>query len=66
MEPSQLNFEALTFASRKDLSAIAYLMRQTIQTTYKYRIPMSEISNGVKNLRRQNIHIRPDAHFTIF
>lgn len=66
MEPSQLNFEALTFASRKDLSAIAYLMRQTIQTTYKYRIPMSEISNGVKNLRRQNIHIRPDAHFYHF
>lgn len=29
MEPSQLNFEALTFVSRKDLSAIAYLMRQT-------------------------------------
>ena len=42
MEPSQLNFEALTFVSRKDLSAIAYLMRQTIQTTYKYRISANE------------------------
>ena len=35
MEPSQLNFEALTFVSRKDLSAIAYLMRQTIQSAEK-------------------------------
>lgn len=63
MEPSQLNFEALTFASRKDLAAITYLMRQTIQTTYKYHIATTEISNGVRNMRRQNIHIRPDKHF---
>ena len=63
MEPSQLNFEALTFVSRKDLSAIAYLMRQTIQTTYKYRIAANEISTGVRNMQRQNIHLRPNNRF---
>ena len=63
MEPSQLNFEALTFVSRKDLSAIAYLMRQTIQTTYKYRISANEISTGVRNMQRQNIHLRPNNRF---
>ncbi len=48
MEPSQLNFEALTFVSRKDLSAIAYLMRQTIQTTYKYQIAANGISTACR------------------
>lgn len=63
MEPSQLNFEALTFASRKELSAISHMMRQTIQTTYKYNISLSEISNGIRAMRRRNIRPKPNTRF---
>lgn len=63
MEPSQLNFEALTFASRKELSAISHMMRQTIQTTYKYNISLSEISNGIRAMRRRNILPKPNTRF---
>ena len=63
MEPSQLNFEALTFIGRKDLSAIAALMQQTIQSTYKYRISLAEVSSGIRAIRRQNIYLHPRARF---
>lgn len=63
MEPSQLNFEALTFASRKELSAISHMMRQTIQSTYKYNISLAEISNGVRAMRRRNIYLQPNSRF---
>lgn len=63
MEPSQLNFEALTFISRKELNAIAHMMCYTIQTTYKYKISLSEIGNGVRSMRRQNIYLQPNSRF---
>lgn len=63
MEPSQLNFEALTFASRKELSAIARMMRQTMLTTYKFKISLTEIGNGIRTLRRQNIYLQPNSKF---
>lgn len=63
LEPSQLNFEALTFASRKELSAIAHMMRHTFQTTYNHRISFSEIRNGIRSMRRQNVNLRPNSHF---
>ncbi len=61
MEPSQLNFEALTFIGKSDLEAISKMMRYTIQTTYHYRISPSELANGLRNLRRMNIYLEPDS-----
>lgn len=61
MEPSQLNFEALTFASKKDLTAIGKLLRHAFWATYHRKIPQSEIANGLKNLRRKTVYLQPDA-----
>ena len=63
MEPSQLNFEALTFASKKDLTTIGRMMRYAFLSTFKSKVSPSEITNGLKNARRQNIHLNSDAHF---
>jgi hypothetical protein len=63
IEPSQLNFEALTFANRKELSAIGRMMRYAVMTTYKYKMPSSEISNGIHTLRRQTIYLQPNSKF---
>ena len=63
MEPSQLNFEALTFASKKDLSAIGKLLRYAFWATYHRKIPQSEIAAGLKNLRRKTVYLQPDARW---
>ncbi len=59
MEPSQLNFEALTFAGKKDLDAIGKMMQSAILATYHRKISPSEISSSLKNMRRQIINMEP-------
>ncbi len=61
MEPSQLNFEALTFASKKDLAVIGKLLRYAFMATYHYRISLSEIAVSLKNLRRKTVYLQPGA-----
>ena len=63
MEPSQLNFEALTFVSRKDLTQIEKLMRYSIQAAFHRKISSSEIANGLRALRRRIICLRPGSGF---
>ena len=63
MEPSQLNFEALTFVSRKDLSAIAYLMRQTIQTTSSTGSPRMKSVQASAICSVRTFHLRPNNRF---
>ena len=63
MEPSQLNYEALTFVSRKDLIHIEKLMRYSIRATYHRRISSSEIANGLRALRRRIVCLRPGSVF---
>ena len=61
MEPSQLNFEALTFISKKDAAAIGHMMQYAVYATYKKRISASELASGVHNVRRQLVALHPDA-----
>lgn len=61
MEPSQLNFEALTFISKKDAAAIGRMMQYAVYATYKKRISSSELASGVHNVRRQLVALHPDA-----
>ncbi len=63
MEPSQLNFEALSFIGKQDLSTISKMMQHTIQATYKYNISKSEIGNGLRAIRRRNVYLPPNARF---
>lgn len=63
MEPSQLNFEALTFISKKDAAAIGRMMQYAVLATYKKKISASELAAGVHNVRRQLVALQPDATF---
>lgn len=63
MEPSQLNFEALTFVGRKDIAEIEKLMRYTVRATYHCKISASEISNGLRGMRRQIVCLQPKTGF---
>ena len=61
MEPSQLNFEALTFISRRDLAEIEKLLRYAVRSTYK--ISSSELATGLRNLRRSIICLQQNTGF---
>lgn len=63
MEPSQLNFGALTYLNRHDASLIGLVVKRTVQETYNCRISASEVSNGLRQLRRSLICVRPDKHY---
>ena len=61
MEPSQLNFEALTFISKKDAAVIGRMMQYAVRSTYKKKISASELASGVHSARRQLVALHPDA-----
>ncbi len=61
MEPSQLNFEALTFISKKEAAAIGRMMQYAVRATYHKKISASDLSAGVHNVRRQIVALHPDA-----
>ena len=61
MEPSQLNFEALTFISKKEAAGIGRMMQYTFHATYRKKISVSELAAGTHNIRRQLVALHPDA-----
>ncbi len=63
MEPSQLNFESLLYIGKRDQAYIARMMQHTIQTTYKYNISRSEITGGIRNIRRKNVNVKNGTRF---
>lgn len=63
MEPSQLNFEALTYISRSDLADIEKAMRHAMRVTYYVKLSSGEIASGLRSLRRSIVCIQPKTGF---
>lgn len=63
LEPSQLNFGALTYLSRHDAALIGTVVRRIVRETYNCRISNSEVASGLKALRRSLVCVRPDRHY---